>query len=53
MGLFRKGKIGIVVTFHRRDLVICSHFRGIKTMSDSQINRVCSFDTILDRLPIH
>ena len=31
MGLFRKGKIGIIAKFHRTDLVIFSHSRGAKT----------------------
>ena len=40
MSLFRKGKIGIIAKFHRTDLVICSHSRGTKTLSDSRINTV-------------
>ena len=40
MGLFRKGKIGIIAKFHRTDLVICSHSRGTKTPSYSRINTV-------------
>ena len=30
LGLFRKGKIGIIAKFHRTDLVIWSHSRGTK-----------------------
>ena len=40
LGLFRKGKIGIIAKFHRTDLVICSHSRGTKPPSYSQINMV-------------
>ena len=41
MGLFRKGKIGIIAKFHRTDLVIWSHSRGTKTLFYSRINTVC------------
>ena len=40
LGLFRKGKIGIIAKFHRTDLVIRSHSRGTKTPSYSRINTV-------------
>ena len=40
LGLFRKGKIGIIAKFHRTDLVIWSHSRGTKTLSYSRINTV-------------
>ena len=37
LGLFRKGKIGIIAKFHRTNLVIRSHSRGTKTLSYSLI----------------
>ena len=40
LGLFRKGKIGVIPKFHRTDLVIRSHSRGTKTQSYSRINMV-------------
>ena len=40
LGLFRKGKIGIIPKFHRTDFVIWSHSRGTKTPSYSQISTV-------------
>ena len=39
-GLFRKGKIRIIATFHRTDLVICSHSIEGKPPSYSQMNMV-------------
>ena len=41
MGLFRKGKIGIIAKFHRTDLVFRSHSRGTKPPSYRRINTVC------------
>ena len=39
LGLFRKGKTGIIAKFLRADLVICSHSRG-ETPSYNRINTV-------------
>ena len=50
MGLFRKGKIGIVAKFHRTDLVIGSHSRGTKTQSYSQINMVVDLKRIYAKI---
>ena len=38
LGLFWKGKTGIIANFHRNDLVICSHSIEEKTPSYSRIN---------------
>ena len=35
-----KGKTGIIATFHRNDLVICSHSREGKPLSYCRINKV-------------
>ena len=40
MGLFRKGKTGVIAKFFRTDLVICSHSGEGKTQSYSRINTV-------------
>ena len=40
LGLFGKGKIGIMAKFHRTDLIILSHFGGTKLPSYSLINTV-------------
>ena len=48
MGLFRKGKTGIIPNIHRTDLVICSHSREGKTLFCSQINTIvisCCFSS--------
>ena len=34
------GRVKFIVKFHRTDLVICSHSREGKTLSNSQINTV-------------
>ena len=47
LGLFRKGKTGIIAKFHRTDIVISSHSREKKTLSYSQINKY------LDRFERH
>ena len=51
LGLFKKGKIGIVKKFHRTDLVICSHPREGKTPSYSQINTVNARSSFCKLLP--
>ena len=38
MGLFRKGKTGIIAKLHRTELVICSHSIEWKIPSYSHIN---------------
>ena len=45
LGLFRKGKIGIIAKLHRTDLVILSHSLGTKTPSYSRINT--AYDMII------
>ena len=44
LGLFWKGKAHIIVKFHGRDVVICSHSREGRTSSYSQINIVMPAD---------
>ena len=44
LGLFRKGKICILATFHRTDLVICSHSREGKPLYYSQINMIFHYN---------
>ena len=40
MGLFRKGKNGIIAQIHRTGIVTCSHSTEGKTSSYSRINMV-------------